>query len=158
MIRTADIGDAKVLATLNAFVQDVHVQHRPDQFKETSDSELEAWYTSLLEKPTTRAWIAEAEGRPVGYVLALTRDTPENLFTKARIWLEVDQLAVDPNCRRQGVGRSLVFHAIAYAKKEGIGRIEATSWSFNQEAHNLFGQLGFAPKIARFELNLAAAT
>jgi GNAT superfamily N-acetyltransferase len=154
-IRTAKIGDAKVLAKLNAFVQELHLQHRPDHFKETSVPNLETWYESLVEKPTTRAWIAEAQGRPVGYVLALCRDVPENSFAKARAWLEVDQLAVDPNYRRQGVGRALVAKAIAYAQEEGISRIEASSWSFNQEAHNLFGHLGFVPRIIRFELSAA---
>src|SRR5262245_31605296 len=131
-IRIADIGDAKVLAKLNAFVQELHLKHRPDHFKETGVSKLEAWYESLLERPTTRAWIAEAQGRPVGYLLAILRDVPENPFTKARAWLEVDQIAVDPNYRRQGVARALVSKAIAYAHEEGADRIEASSWSFNQ--------------------------
>jgi GNAT superfamily N-acetyltransferase len=152
-IRTADIDDAKVLAKLNGFVQELHLQHRPDHFKETSVPELEVWFGSLLEQPTTRAWIAEAQGQPVGYVLALCRDLPANPFTHARKWLEVDQIAVDPNHRRHGVGRALVSKAIAYAKETGLGRIEATSWSFNHEAHKLFRHLGFVPKIIRFGLN-----
>jgi GNAT superfamily N-acetyltransferase len=151
-IRTADIGDGKVLAKLNAFVQELHLQHRPDHFKETSVPHLEAWYESLLRKPATRAWIAEVKGEPVGYVLALCRDLPENPFTRARAWLEVDQLAVDPHYRRQGVGRALVSEAIAYAQETGLVSIEASSWSFNQEAHKLFGHLGFVPKIIRFEV------
>src|SRR5215471_9678020 len=156
-IRTADIGDGKVLAKLNAFVQELHLQHRSDHFKATSVPNLEAWYESLLETPTTKAWIAEVRGQPVGYVLALCRDLPENPFTKDRAWLEVDQLAVDPNYRRQGVGRALVSKAIDYAQETGLGRIEASSWSFNQEAHNLFAHLGFVPKIIRFELNAGDA-
>ena len=154
-IRTADIGDGKVLAKLNAFVQEIHLQHRSDDFKETSLPKLEAWYESLLERPTTKAWIAETSGQPVGYVLAISRDLPETPFTKARAFLEVDQLAVDPNYRRQGVARALVSKAITYAQEEGIDRIEASSWSFNQEAHCLFGHLGFVPKIIRFELDAA---
>ncbi|HYW71750.1 MAG TPA: GNAT family N-acetyltransferase [Pyrinomonadaceae bacterium] len=152
-IRTTDIGDGKVLAQLNAFVQELHLQHRSDHFKETSVPDLEAWYESLLETPTTKAWIAEVNGQPVGYVLALCRDLRENPFTRARTWLEVDQLAVDPNYRRQGVGRELVRKVIAYAQETGFAGIEASSWSFNQEAHQLFGQLGFVPKVIRFELH-----
>src|SRR5262252_756715 len=106
-IRTADIGDGKVLAKLNAFVQELHLQNRRDHFQETSLPMLEAWYESLLQEPTARAWIAEVKGEPVGYVLALCRDLPANPFTKGRAWLEVEQLAVDPNYRRQGVGREL---------------------------------------------------
>lgn len=32
-----------------------------------------------------------------------------------------------------------------------VDRIEAASWSFNMEAHELFRGLGFAPKTMRFE-------
>jgi GNAT superfamily N-acetyltransferase len=89
--------------------------------------------------------------------VALCRDLPEDPFTKARAWLEVDQLAVDPNYRRQGVASALVSKAIAYAQQKGLCRVETTSWSFNHETHRLSGRLGFVPKITRFELKASDA-
>lgn len=152
-IKDAGMGDAAVLARLNAIVQDLHIQRRPDHFKPTIFSDLEACYRALLEKPTTRAWVAESEGRPVGYVLAVRRDQPETAFSKARSFLEVDQLAVAPNYRRQGIARSLVSRAIAYAAEAGLTSVEAATWSFNQEMQNLLACLGFVPKDTRFERN-----
>ena len=151
-IRRAAVGDEELLATLNSFVHDLHVHHRPDHFKRPQRTDMVAWFKSTLEKPTTRALIAEEDDKPVGYVLAIIQYYPGNPSTEARSWLEIDQLAVDPHYRRRGIGRALVFEAIADAKTKGIDKVEAAPWSFNENTHVMFRRLGFAPKAVRFEL------
>ena len=96
-IRPAVVGDEALLADLNRFVQDLHLAQRPDHFRPTRLEEVARWYRSLLENPTIRLWIAEEDGLPVGYLLALVHEVPENPFVRARRWCEIDQLAVDPN-------------------------------------------------------------
>ncbi|RPI53075.1 MAG: GNAT family N-acetyltransferase, partial [Acidobacteria bacterium] len=123
-IRAAVIGDEERLAKLCSVVQDLHVQSRPDHFRQTQVPELAKWYKSLLEKPTARIWIAEEQGEAVGYVLAMFQRLPENPFTRARAWCEIDQIAVESNHRRRGIGRALVLRAIAEARAEGIQRVE----------------------------------
>src|SRR6476646_4637306 len=142
-IRPAVVGDEALLADLNRFVQDLHLAQRPDHFRPTGCEDLARWYRSLLEKPTTRVWIAEEDGSPVGYLLALVHESSENPFVRARRWCEIDQLAVDPNWRRRGIGRALLLNAVSTAQAEGISRVEAASWSFNDGAHAVFGRLGF---------------
>ena len=151
-IRAAAIGDEAVLAGLNRFVHDLHRARRPEHFKSTRITELTAWYKSVLERPTTRAWVAEDEGLPVGYPLAIVHDRADNPFTVARRLVEIDQVAVDLNRRRLGVARALIETAVAGARAEGIGHLETTSWSFNDDAHEVLRRLGFRPKTIRFEL------
>lgn len=91
------------------------------------------------------------DGAPVGYVLAICQQAPETPFTQPRAWLEIDQLAVDPDFRRQGIGRALVREAVSEAYARGLERVEAASWSFNADTHEVFRRLGFAPKTVRFE-------
>jgi GNAT superfamily N-acetyltransferase len=155
-IRPAVVGDEALLADLNRFVQDLHLAQRPDHFRPTGSEELARWYRSLLEQPTTRLWIAEEDGLPIGYLLALVHEVSENPFVRARRWCEIDQLAVDPNRRRRGIGRALLLTAVSTAKAEGISHVEAASWSFNDGAHAVFGRVGFVPKITRFELKSEA--
>ena len=146
-IRSAAIGDEEALAKLNGFVQALHLAQRPDHFKPTQIQELADWYKSLLEKPTARLWIAEEEGLPIGYVLAILHNAHETPFTQDRRWCEIDQIAVDPKFRsRQGVARSLAFHAIDEARAEGIHQVEAASWSFNEETHEVFSPTGVRTK------------
>jgi GNAT superfamily N-acetyltransferase len=151
-IRNAVVGDEGLLAELSAFVQDLHLERRPSDFKPTSVSELTAWYKSLLQTSAARAWIAVEDGLPIGYVLALVNRRPANPFCPEKQWWEIDQIAVDPRCRRRGVGRALISAAVAEAKVLGIQKIEAQSWAFNHEMHELLRRIGFVPKMLRFEL------
>ena len=139
-----------LLASLNRFVQQLHLERRPDHFRATQTTELAAWYRSRLEHPSTRIWVAERDGLPVGYVLAIVHEASENPFVQARRWYEIDQVAVDPDWRRTGIASALIRHAISEANSEGVA-VEATSWSFNEGAHELFRQLGFVSKTIRFE-------
>jgi GNAT superfamily N-acetyltransferase len=151
-IRPAAIGDEALLTGLNGFVQELHLARRPDHFRPTQSAELTTWYRSLLEQPTTRIWIAEEDGVPVGYLLAILHGAPENNFTRARRWCEIDQVAVDPSRRRRGIARALILNAASWAQAEGIPNLETVSWSFNDGAHEVFRRLGFVPKTIRFEL------
>ena len=151
-IRNALVGDEELLAKLNAFVQDVHLERRPDDFKPTTILELAGWYRSLLKQSTARTWIAEDEGLPVGYILTILHQRTDTPFSPERRWCEIDQIAVDPKYRRRGIARSLILKAIADVRADGIRHIEATSWSFNHDTHEVLRRLGFVPKTVRFEL------
>ena len=151
-IRQAVIGDEVLLAGLNRFVQEPHIASRPDHFKPTQSEELAKWYRSRLEKPAPRCWIAEEDGLPVGYLVSVVYEASENPLARARRWCEIDELAVSPSRRRRGIARALVVLSIATAKAEGILDIEAASWAFNEDAHEVFRRFGFVPKTTRFEL------
>jgi len=133
-VRHAVGGDAHALAALNRFVHETHLARRPDYFKPVRADEAAAWFRERLDKRTTAAWIAEAEGRSVGYVLTF-----------------FDQIAVDPVWRRRGVGRALMAAALAEAGSRGMQNIELFSWAFNTDAHAMFQRLGFEPRMLRFE-------
>jgi diamine N-acetyltransferase len=151
-VRPAVVGDEHALAELNAFVQDLHVQHRPDHFKPTLPEDVSEWYRSLLQAQTARMWIAEEDGRPAGYVLVKFQNWADNPFTRARTWCEIDQIAVDPSYRRRGIARALIVQAITEAKAQGVESIETASWAFNDDTHVVFRRLGFEVKSMRFEL------
>ena len=151
-IRSAAVGDETVLAGLNRFAQDLHVERRPDLFRAAKGQEVAAWFRSRLEDPATRAWIADDSGTPIGYLLAMLQERPEGPFTVARRFCEIDQMVVDPARRGQGIARALMLKALSETRAEGVREIEATSWSFNDSAHAMFRRLGFVPKTVRFEL------
>jgi diamine N-acetyltransferase len=151
-IRAAVPGDEPSLAVLNGIVQQLHVTSRPDFFKPTRLDEVTAWFRPLLEKPTVGIWLAEDQGSPIGYVLAFLHERAANPFCPSRRWCEIDQIAVRPDRQRQGVGRALIEKALAWARAEGAGDIELSTWSFNDSAQRMVRDLGFVPKIVRFEL------
>ena len=150
-VRRAAGVDAPALAALTGFVHDMHLARRPDYFKPTRADEVTAWFRERLDEPTTAAWIAEVDGAPIGYVLAFFHERGENPFRRPRRWCEIDQIAVDPARRRRGIGRALVAAALAEATKRGMREVELSSWAFNTDAHAMFRQLGFEPRVVGFE-------
>src|SRR5215216_5554008 len=87
-IRRAAVGDEVLLASLNRFVQQLHLEHRPDHFRTTQSTELAAWYRSRLEQPSTRAWIAEKDGLPASWSF---NEGAHELFTSP-------ELLIAPEC------------------------------------------------------------
>ncbi len=149
-IRRAKAGDDATLAKLNAFVHKFHVDHNPSHFRRAKRAEVAQWFRGLLEKPTARIWIAEKEGAPVGYAVAVLYERAANPFCLARRLIEIDQIGVRRECRGSGIGRRLVERVLRFARAERVGSVELTSWCFNGEAHKAFEKLGFIPKFVRF--------
>lgn len=54
--------------------------------------------------------------------------------------IEIEDLFVDPDWMRQGIGRALVLDLIAIARGRGTGRVEVTA---NQHALAFYEQAGF---------------
>jgi ribosomal protein S18 acetylase RimI-like enzyme len=60
-------------------------------------------------------------------------------------------VAVDPTCRRRGVGRALIEKIFRDAHDRGLSDVELSAWAFNDVARAAFRRLGFTPKTIRFE-------
>ncbi len=82
--------------------------------------------------PEGRTWIAEAEGRVVGFVTL--RETASAA--------EVEDLFVDPDCMRRGIGRALIETIAGVAADRGWPQIEVDA---NPHAQEFYARTGFAP-------------
>jgi ribosomal protein S18 acetylase RimI-like enzyme len=58
--------------------------------------------------------------------------------------LRIEDVIVDEKNRGKGIGRFMMKHAINFAKKEVITKIELTSHPSRFEANKLYQSLGFA--------------
>lgn len=152
-IRPATLADVASLVRLNAVVQQLHLDQRPDQFAPATPSDVTAWFRGLLPQAHCSAWIAECDALVVGYLLGLVHSRAATPFSPPRSWFEVDQLAVDPTYRNRGVGSALLAQAITSARENQIGNVELTTWAFNAPAESLFAKLGFVRKHVRLELS-----
>jgi ribosomal protein S18 acetylase RimI-like enzyme len=154
-LRSAQPCDAGLLARLNATLHAVHLRERPDFFKAPRLAEVEEWFRGLLDKPSTRCWIAEVDASAVGYLLMTEHQRPENVFCRERHWHEIDHIGVEEAFRGQGIARALLETALAVATQTGTNDVELASWSFNSGAHALFERCGFRPRLLRFDLRSA---
>jgi GNAT superfamily N-acetyltransferase len=151
VIREAELTDLDALAALVSEIQALHVASRPETFRTSPADEIADWLRQLFQNPSVKLWVADLAGTVRGYIVVVTREQPQGPFNFARTWLELDQIGVQEGHRRTGIARTLVATALAYAGAQHISDVELTSWSFNREAHHAFSQLGFVPKVVRFE-------
>jgi ribosomal protein S18 acetylase RimI-like enzyme len=149
-IRSAEDRDVGLLAELNRFVLDMHVDALPTYFKRAEQRAVADSFRSMLERPEVQAYIASIGDVPVGYAVVAFRERPENALCLARRSLEIDELAVSPSHRRRGVCRALVERALAEARSQGVSEVEVTSWVFNTDARAAFQALGFKPMLLRY--------
>jgi len=115
-----------------------------------SDDFAEGFFDEILASPEFTTYIAEADGRPLGYILCRLVDRPENAFTFTNRFLLIDQISVRPDAQRRGVGTSLLKKAEGLARELGFLKIQLDSWDFNLEAHACFEKFGFKKFNYRF--------
>jgi ribosomal protein S18 acetylase RimI-like enzyme len=151
-IRRATTDDLSAFLELHAHVHDLHLQYRPDQFKQTEKSAIEARFREGLSSATTKIWVAELAGKFVGYAFEIQYQRAEGPYCPARRWCDIDQIGVDPAHRRARVATALMQAIVDSSHAAGIHEIELNSWAFNQDAHRAFESFGFTPKAIRFEL------
>lgn len=86
-----------------------------------------------------RFWVAEVDGRVVGYVSL----TEEYSLESARHVLQVSGLAVAHERRRQGIGLALLQAAIAESRRQGARRLTLHVLGSNSPALRLYEREGF---------------
>lgn len=100
----------------------------------------EADYQESLfgEKPAAEALVAELKGQIIGYAIFFS--TFSTFIGRAGLWLE--DLYVRPEFRRLGIGRKLLKAGGEMASLRGSGRYEWCVLDWNQNAIDLYEQMG----------------
>lgn len=87
----------------------------------------------LTDNRASRCWVAEANGKVVGMIVA---------------WLLVDEahiatLATHPDHRRQGIARKLLMHALRYMSREGAVTSFLEVRESNTAAQEMYRRFGY---------------
>ena len=84
--------------------------------------------------------VAEIDGQIAGWIKIVP---PTPIASNAHVQ-QIQGLAVDPRCRRQGVGRGLIDAACELARSRGARRITLRVLGTNPGARRLYEAAGFA--------------
>ncbi|MEV4182226.1 GNAT family N-acetyltransferase [Streptosporangium canum] len=139
-IRRATPDDAMILARLNRFVHDLHVDARPDIFHLAhAIGELAPHFVAFLAGEGAMAYIAESsENGPVGYITATIQNRSADALMHSQRFVYVNHVAIDPQVARMGVGSALVESVRAAALEAGCTRLLTDVWDFNTRALAFF--------------------
>jgi GNAT superfamily N-acetyltransferase len=95
---------------------------------------------ALREHPTSLVLLAVARGCPVGIAVCFLGFST----FRARPLLNIHDLAVLPEWRGKGVGRSLLAAAEDRARRRGCCRLTLEVQDDNERARGLYGSFGFS--------------
>ncbi len=153
-IRHAASGDYAAVAALNTEVQQIHAEAQPWMFKPASaDTFPREAYESLLAQGKI-IWIAERDGRALGYIMVERMERPEDAARYALSLLYIHHIAVTAAARGTGIGDALLRTAFAYAREQGIKSVHLDTGAFNTAAQAFFRKYGFEPINIRHKVEL----
>jgi ribosomal protein S18 acetylase RimI-like enzyme len=144
VIRRATPADIEALGRLGALLMRQHHGFDPERFMAPGrDPEAGyGWFLGTqLEEPDAALFVAEQEGRVVGYVYATV---------EPRSWQElreesgfIHDLFVDDQARGGGTGTRLLDAALDWLKERGQPQVVLWSAAQNAAAQRLFERRGF---------------
>jgi ribosomal protein S18 acetylase RimI-like enzyme len=138
-VRPARPHELDDVAHLTVRAYEAYRQHMPDELWEEYEVELSSVH-ERAEQGTVL--VAEADGGLCGAVSIVgSRDDPGKLYFR--------YLAVEPDTRRRGVGRTLIDAVIAHARGQGAHTLEWRTASFMDTALALYRSLGFEAEDSR---------
>lgn len=145
-LRQATREDASVVARLNQGVQQVHADALPWMFKPPdAASPTDDDARALITRDGFVTFIAEIDGRAVGYAIAEERRRPESNRHYARNSIRVHEIGVAREARRRGVGRSLIEAVRDHGRAVGLDLLTLDTWQFNDGAQAFFKSCGLRP-------------
>ena len=124
-------------------LHNMHVKQRPDIYRNVENPVEANGYIAkeVLNEENLILFGADVDGKIVGICFIVMR-TPRNAALIPRVCAYIDDIAVDENYRRQGIGTALYNEAVKRAKKRGAEVIQLQVSEFNKTAIDFYKSLG----------------
>jgi ribosomal protein S18 acetylase RimI-like enzyme len=143
-IRAAKPADLNAIGRLGALLVRTHHDFDPRRFLPATSRTAEGYRSFLgtqLDEPNIVIMVAERHGQVLGYTYAGVEGIDYmSLRGPAGVLYDI---VVDPEYRRQGIGRMLLDAAVKELKARGAPRVVLSTAERNTEAQRLFDRAGF---------------
>jgi GNAT superfamily N-acetyltransferase len=148
-IRHATPSDIPELCKLYLAFHEFHVRGVPERLKnpgrweEFDSARLTGSLKEILSDPRATLFVAEDEGRLVGFAEVYIREDEPDPARITRVYGHLQSLMVADGWRNQGVGRRLVRAAEAWAQKEGASEVRLDTWEFPGDPVRFYERIGY---------------
>jgi ribosomal protein S18 acetylase RimI-like enzyme len=143
-IRKATPADYDGLCRTAEALALLHRTHLPERFQRPEGPVREREYLlGRIADPNVLFLVADDAGLVVGHLQASLIDTPPLPTIRPRLYAYINEIVVQPEYRRQGLGRRFMAEAEAWAVTRGASSIELGTYEFNTEAHEFYFRLGY---------------
>ena len=143
-VRRAALADAATLAELGTatFIDTFGHLYKPEDLQAFLDeSHTPVAYAQVLANSHYALWIAEADGRAIGYAQAGPCGLPHADARPADG--ELKRLYVRAGIQGGGIGRALMDAAMAWLLQDGPRTLWLSVWSENFGAQRFYARYGF---------------
>ena len=153
-IRAMRPDDFDAVQEIFRTVHAMHQENRPDLYRKLDAPLSRTYYTQMVENPGGIALCAECGGKVAGVAYTYMKAPTENPVMVPRITAFMDDLAVHPDFRGQGIGRALLEGSRKQALARGAVSLELMVWAFNQNAIEFYEHAGMTPRSIIMEVKL----
>ena len=108
-------------------------------------------FAQIKARPGQRLLVAEEDGKILGTMVLII---VPNLSHGGLPWAGVENVMVDADYRRHGIGKLLMDYALAEAKKAGCYKLQLISDKTRTEAHKFYRAIGYKASGHGFRLYL----
>lgn len=150
IIRKAKLNDFQGVHKLIMQVHKLHVSKRNDIYKDIDPMNFEE-FKAELSNSNNIYLIAELENEIVGICFSQIKEILNNKIMKDRRLLHIEDICVDENYQKKGIGKKLYNQIVQLAKEKNIDNIELMVWGFNENAIKFYENLGMSIKNLKFE-------
>lgn len=143
-IRRARLADHLALCALWTQVDRLHAELRPDFFTcggEPARSKL--YLDRIVEDLDQELLVAVSDEQIRGLIHLQIYDTPPSPVFADRRRAHVEDLVVDRDCHREGIGRSLLRAGERWAREQGASQLVLTVWSGNDPGLGFYDAQGY---------------
>ena len=108
-------------------------------------------YARIQQQPGHELVVVEDRGKVTGTMVFVIIP---NLSHKGLPWAVIENMVVEENSRRGGIGRAMIDYALKRAEETGCYKIQLSSTNSRKEAHDFYRSMGFIAKAKGFRLYL----
>lgn len=140
-IRPANPNEWNTLQKLNDEVFIDNHTYDPDLKMDWAKSTSgETYFKNLLNNPGACCFIAENDGKPVGYIAA----APKKISYRKSEYFEIENMGVNPEYRSQGIGTQLIDKCEKWAKIHGFEKLYVSAYFKNSQGITFYKKSGFS--------------
>jgi ribosomal protein S18 acetylase RimI-like enzyme len=152
-IRRAVIGDYTGVSALMDELHRLHVEARPDVYRELQTRMSHKAYEQLLKEDHRFLYVAELldQNEIVGYASAQLNVIQNVDLLMDRKMLYINEIIVGSKHRGHGTGQLLMKELIQLGKGIQADSVELTVSTFNTGAQTFYEQMGLSVRSSRME-------
>ena len=164
IIRKAKISDFQGIHNLimqvhKLHVNDVALERAINIGREIKRADIVVYHTAAACASNDQGniyLIAELENEIVGICFSQIKEISNNKIMKNRKILHIENICVDENHQKKGIGKKLYKQIVQLAKEKNIDNIELMVWGFNENAIKFYKNLGMNIKNLKFEQKISS--